>query len=138
MRVSTLFRRSISTRTVRYNRRLRTSPRTESPYSERRCKNTRRLGNLASPRSAKSGTLKPRTTMDSRCSFCAELVGSVVPEFVQVYPDLRDRLVRETDNFVVIPSLGQLAAGHLLAIPKAHVHSFGQVPGWMRQEATEI
>lgn len=71
------------------------------------------------------------------CCFCAELAG-VETEFHDLYPDLSGRIVAQTERFVVLPSLGQLAPGHLLLLPREHVTSFGALNKGARQEAQRL
>jgi len=75
--------------------------------------------------------------MTSDCCFCAELAGAQT-EFHQLYPDLESRLVLDTPNFVAMPSLGQLAPGHTLLLPKEHVTSFGELDDTRRREAATL
>jgi len=49
--------------------------------------------------------------------------------------NVRTRLLRETANFAVMPSIGQIVEGYLLLLPKAHVLSIAQVP---RQDDREL
>lgn len=77
-----------------------------------------------------------RTPMHD-CCFCAELDGSAT-DFHHLYPDLSGRIVLETDRFLALPSLGQLAPGHMLLVPRAHVTSFGELDARARREASEL
>jgi len=74
---------------------------------------------------------------DDGCCFCAELAGERT-EVHDVYPQLASRLVLETDRFVAMPSLGQLAPGHLLLVPREHVTSFGELDADTRREAQDL
>lgn len=64
------------------------------------------------------------------CSFCAEidrardhnLLLDLMPELT---PD--DFVLRETDDFVVIPGVGSVCDGYVIISPKAHVLSFGHL-----------
>jgi diadenosine tetraphosphate (Ap4A) HIT family hydrolase len=71
------------------------------------------------------------------CCFCAELAGRDT-EFHELYPDLDSRIVLETRSFVAMPSMGQLAPGHLLLMPRTHVASFGQLGPTLRAEAETV
>jgi diadenosine tetraphosphate (Ap4A) HIT family hydrolase len=74
------------------------------------------------------------TSSHSDCCFCAELAGEHTT-FHDLYPSLSSRLVDETAEFVVIPSLGQLSPGHILLVPKQHVTSFAGLDPRGRQAA---
>lgn len=77
------------------------------------------------------------THSPTECCFCAELAGRRT-RFHELYPDLNSRVVLESDDFVVVPSLGQLSPGHLLLIPRQHVTSFGALGSTYREEALRI
>jgi diadenosine tetraphosphate (Ap4A) HIT family hydrolase len=73
----------------------------------------------------------------SSCCFCNELAGGRT-EFHDLYPALESRLLVEAPNFVVMPSLGQLAPGHTLLVPTQHVTSFGELDAARRREARAL
>jgi diadenosine tetraphosphate (Ap4A) HIT family hydrolase len=77
-----------------------------------------------------------RTWM-SDCCFCAEFAGEAT-DFHRLYPDLAGRMVLETERFVVLPSLGQLAQGHLLIVPRLHATSFGELDEAARREVEKL
>ncbi len=53
--------------------------------------------------------------MENSCAFCDR-------------KNFEDRVVKETDNFFVVASLGQITdGGHLLVIPKKHIVCLGEV-----------
>ncbi|MBI4676194.1 MAG: HIT domain-containing protein [Elusimicrobia bacterium] len=52
--------------------------------------------------------------------------GNLFAAMFQGHP--RERIVRETDNFVVLPTIGQIVEGYLLVLPKAHCLSLGHIP----------
>lgn len=71
--------------------------------------------------------------MDSKCAFdkyctlCLELRGdkstleSVSPAFLSAHPD--GRILRSAENWVVMPTLGALAVGHILLVSSQHAPS---------------
>ena len=69
--------------------------------------------------------------MASECTLCTELVvrSSRAP--------WNEPLV-ESENFVVLPSLGALVEGWLLVIPKEHYLSMGALPISLREEADQL
>jgi diadenosine tetraphosphate (Ap4A) HIT family hydrolase len=73
----------------------------------------------------------------SGCCFCSEFAGERT-EFHDLYPDLASRLILDGPNFVVMPSLGQLAPGHMLLVPRQHVTSFGELDVVLRSEALSL
>jgi diadenosine tetraphosphate (Ap4A) HIT family hydrolase len=63
------------------------------------------------------------------CDFCDEFVGKTRNAFAKRYgSDLRDRVLMGTDRFRVIPSLGQIAEGHLLIAPTNHYRAMADMP----------
>ena len=73
----------------------------------------------------------------SGCCFCAELAGERTA-FHELYRDHDSRLIVGGENFVVMPSLGQLAPGHSLLMPRQHVTSFGELDESLRAEALDL
>ena len=67
---------------------------------------------------------------DTDCSFCNEIMR--YPEnnmFLKYFQEhinngLKNRVVYETKNFCVMPTLGPLTEGHLLILPKRHCFSY--------------
>lgn len=58
--------------------------------------------------------------MPTDCVFCRELQGSRETNFARLYPELRNRVIAETESFVAFPCIGQLVNGHFLIIPRDH------------------
>ena len=58
-----------------------------------------------------------------KCDFCKERKGEQTV-LNTIYGDF-DRIVHETENFVVFPCLGQLREGHLLVVSKTHINAAG-------------
>jgi diadenosine tetraphosphate (Ap4A) HIT family hydrolase len=75
------------------------------------------------------------------CSFCSEIERR--PErnlFLDVIgADVGDAyLLRETANFVIMPAIGSLMPGYCLAVPRAHVLSFGCLPASHHDELADL
>jgi diadenosine tetraphosphate (Ap4A) HIT family hydrolase len=49
-----------------------------------------------------------------------------------------ENIILQTDNFVVIPSLGPLNNTHAMLIPKQHVNSFASLPVTLQTQGMEI
>lgn len=63
-----------------------------------------------------------------RCEFCDELDGGQSNAFTARYRHaLASRVWLSSPSFVALPSLGQLAAGHTLIVPRRHVLSIGHL-----------
>lgn len=61
---------------------------------------------------------------DPGCNICLEFSGAQAPLHVEMIPGSdTDRRLLESLNFVVVPSIGALRAGHVLVLPK--LHAFG-------------
>lgn len=54
------------------------------------------------------------------CVLCRELNGSKETNFHAIYGEQYSRKLAETDNFVLIPALGQLTENQFMIIPKKH------------------
>lgn len=79
----------------------------------------------------------PHHVATDPCCFCAELRG--LPTAVRdLYPTLTTRFVVATGRFVAMPSIGQLAPGHMLLVPRRHVTSFGELTAEEREEAADL
>ena len=63
------------------------------------------------------------------CDFCDEFAGGCRNAFaVRYHGQITDRILCSTENFVVLPSLGQIAEGHLLILPRQHCLSLADIP----------
>lgn len=64
------------------------------------------------------------------CTFCAELTGEETNNLLRIVlgEGYTTRVVRETENFVVLPTIGQIVEGYLLIVSKQHYLSFGHIP----------
>lgn len=77
----------------------------------------------------------------NECDFCLEF--SNINEykfssFYQLFPHLNDRILLETENFVVVPSFGQIVEGYLLIITKFHILSMGELSPQLHSELNGI
>lgn len=54
------------------------------------------------------------------CVLCRELNGSKDTNFHRIYGEEYSRILCETDNFVLIPALGQLTHNQSMIVPKKH------------------
>jgi ATP adenylyltransferase len=58
------------------------------------------------------------------CSICDELQGTCAPLHTKLMPQAsRSRILEESRNWVVIPSIGPLAPGHIMLVPRNHYYS---------------
>lgn len=73
------------------------------------------------------------------CCLCAELRGKQDSEFYQRYQGVPpNRIITETENFVVIPSIGQIMEGYLLIVAKTHRASMGCLSNGEIKELKEL
>ncbi len=79
------------------------------------------------------------------CSFCDELTNSGENSFFDIFAkiefakaDLDNRIVAETENFVLMPMVGPLVPMYLLLVSKKHFLSFAHMPVYMLAEAEGI
>lgn len=64
------------------------------------------------------------------CHLCAQIAGRSEEDLLQQTvggPEYVRRVVLETPELAVIPSLGPLVDGHVLVVPKIHARSFAQL-----------
>ena len=66
----------------------------------------------------------------SYCEFCDELHQHMSGRFSNIYGPwgIDSRVVAQTDNFVCMPTLGQLFRGSLLLLPKLHIETIASIP----------
>jgi diadenosine tetraphosphate (Ap4A) HIT family hydrolase len=73
------------------------------------------------------------------CDFCNEFAGCVENAFDRIYRrDPTSRVLFRSDEFVVVPSLGQVAEGHLLLLPIKHWTAVGDLPESLSEGFTEL
>jgi diadenosine tetraphosphate (Ap4A) HIT family hydrolase len=62
------------------------------------------------------------------CDLCNELNGKDC-RFTTIYQQhIRSRIIFQTSNFAVIPTIGQIVEGHILILPFKHYTSIGGLP----------
>lgn len=79
--------------------------------------------------------------MSIDCNICRELAGAPVSDFGKEYEEIvtrRSNIIYESDNLVVIPSLGPLNSSHVMIVPKLHYNSFAEIDGSVHAELDEI
>jgi diadenosine tetraphosphate (Ap4A) HIT family hydrolase len=78
--------------------------------------------------------------MSEICTLCAELEGNFENNLLYLLfgGKLRSRILRQTPNFVVMPTIGPLVKGHLLIVTKKHYLSMGHLPESMYQELSDL
>ena len=63
----------------------------------------------------------------STCPMCAELNSGKMPNELIDKSGLRDRILVENDEFVIIPSVSPLKMGHIMIVPRKHITSIVQL-----------
>lgn len=67
-------------------------------------------------------------TVSEECDLCNELNGKDC-SFTKIYQnEMRSRVIFQTTNFAVIPTIGQIVEGHTLILPFKHYTSIGGLP----------
>jgi diadenosine tetraphosphate (Ap4A) HIT family hydrolase len=85
--------------------------------------------------SSKKGILQQTTR---QCELCAEIEGRP-SRFSRIYEsELVDRSVATTQNFVVLPSLGQISDAHLMIVSKSHFTATANLDGTLRSELQDL
>jgi diadenosine tetraphosphate (Ap4A) HIT family hydrolase len=64
---------------------------------------------------------KMLTHLSSNCCLCAEIASGKFPSEYQSCYGVNSRICQESTEFVVIPTLSPLCAGHVLILPRLHV-----------------
>lgn len=72
------------------------------------------------------------------CVFCRELQGGRDTNFARLYPELRSRVIAETESFVAFPCIGQLVDGHFLVVPRVHDCTLAQARGRIVSAGIEL
>lgn len=63
-----------------------------------------------------------------QCDFCEELSGSSRSSFSQIYKGCPERRVLfRSEQFAVMPSLGQIVEGYLMILPRKHSNALGDL-----------
>ena len=73
-----------------------------------------------------------------QCDFCDEIAGGTCNSFSRRYGSTADRIIFRTARICVVPTLGQIAEGHLLIIPVQHVNSIADMDEDATQEFTSV
>jgi len=69
------------------------------------------------------------------CEFCSEIQTG----FLKIgESEFGRRILNESDNFIVLPCLGQFIEGYLLIISKKHYQSMSQIPHALFSELDEV
>ncbi len=64
----------------------------------------------------------------NHCDLCNELSGGTENAFDRIYArNPKSRILFQSGEFVVIPSLGQIVEGHLLIVPNRHFAALGDM-----------
>jgi diadenosine tetraphosphate (Ap4A) HIT family hydrolase len=66
-----------------------------------------------------------------KCDLCDELNGKDCYFGTLYQQHMNNRIILSTPNFAVIPTIGQIAEGHVLILPFKHYTSIGSLPGEM-------
>jgi diadenosine tetraphosphate (Ap4A) HIT family hydrolase len=73
------------------------------------------------------------------CDFCDEFAGNSRNTFNQIYrSDPKTRVLFRSDDFALVPSLGQIAEGHLLLLPIRHWTATGDLAEDLLRELTRL
>jgi diadenosine tetraphosphate (Ap4A) HIT family hydrolase len=73
------------------------------------------------------------------CDLCNELVENPNNAFYKLYKGHpKNRIVLESGNFIVMPSIGQIVEGYLLVLPKKHLSCIGQLSSKLFDELIGI
>jgi len=65
----------------------------------------------------------------AECDFCREFSGRPGNDFHRIYGgDPESRILFQSKEFVIVPSLGQIVGGYLLVLPRGHLRALGDLP----------
>jgi diadenosine tetraphosphate (Ap4A) HIT family hydrolase len=77
--------------------------------------------------------------IDESCTICCELAGMEENNLCYlIFNRKLNRVVKETKNFVVLPTIGQIVEGYLLIVPKEHFSCIGALSAELFDELREI
>lgn len=79
--------------------------------------------------------------MISECNLCFEIRGKPSANFGSQYNELvrsKENQILETDNFILVPSVGPLNESHVMLVPKRHVTSFAMLTSCEKKESANI
>jgi len=74
----------------------------------------------------------------TECPYCAEINNVYEGNIFYSFTGKRNYIMRETQHFVVLPSLGMFIEGFLLMVPKEHYLSLGALPENLFVELYEL
>jgi diadenosine tetraphosphate (Ap4A) HIT family hydrolase len=78
-------------------------------------------------------------TSSAKCDFCNEFSGEPGNAFRRIYGGTPEsRVLFRSDQFAVIPSLGQIFEGYLLVLPVMHFNALGDLPGPFIDELAQV
>lgn len=63
----------------------------------------------------------------AHCGICDEISGSSLIDGYDKIVAKRENIIAETDNYLIIPSVGPLNESHVMLVPKLHVNSFASI-----------
>lgn len=64
---------------------------------------------------------------NSSCTLCKQIMDDKLPDEFIVKSGIRNRIFAHSTNFLSIPSISPITAGHVLILPKFHIKSIAQV-----------
>src|SRR6267154_4346010 len=77
--------------------------------------------------------------MLSECDLCDEFSGGAKNSFDRIYgQNPLTRVLFRSEEFIVVPTLGQIAEGHLLLLPINHWTAIGDLSESLLQEFAEL
>lgn len=72
------------------------------------------------------------------CSFCAEILikkeNNLFQTLIKSFTNIPNRIIYETANWIVIPTLGAFVSGYVLVVSKKHYVSIGDCPSYYYYE----
>ena len=72
------------------------------------------------------------------CEFCDEVKDFQSSRVGKIYSDIDTRIIQESENFCVIPTIGQLIAPMFMVISKDHYDSFAEIPKELLPECLQL
>ena len=83
----------------------------------------------------KASLRNTKNSMQSRCGYCANFLN---PEILLIQRDPWDTVLYESDNFVVVPTLGAIVEGWLLIVTKQHILCMGALQHSVLEELQSV
>jgi len=75
---------------------------------------------------------------DLECEFCKEFIDFELSRVGKIYKDYDSRIIYETDDFIVIPTVGQIVPGSLLLLTKQHYETFAELPKSFQNQLGDV